>query len=74
MLSKRHDVCRDLATPKFLWDHPTLPNGAQMPFSCSQIEKSVTTSSDPYQVPLSSAAALLTQERKFWAAPMILLY
>ena len=48
---------RDLATPKFQWDHPMLPNGAQAPFSCSQIEKSVTTSSDPYQVLLSSASA-----------------
>lgn len=34
-----------------------LPNGAQAPFSCSQIEKSVTTSSDPYQVHLPSAVA-----------------
>ena len=27
-----------------------LPNGAQVPFTNSQIEKSVSISSDPYQV------------------------
>ena len=41
---------RDLAAPKFQWDQPMLPNGAQVPFSDGQIEKSVSISSDPYQV------------------------
>ena len=43
---------RDLAAPKFQWDLPMLPNGAQVPFTDSQIEKSVSVSSDPYQVQL----------------------
>ena len=51
-------MCRDLATPKFQWDHPMLPNGAQVPFTSSEIEKSVTTSSNPYEVRCPSAAAL----------------
>ena len=43
---------RDLAAPKFQWDLPMLPNGAQVPFTDSQIEKAVSISSDPYQVRL----------------------
>ena len=41
---------RDLAAPKFQWDQPMLPNGAQVPFTDSQIERSVSISSDAYQV------------------------
>lgn len=36
--------------PKFQWDHPVLPSGAQVPFTNAEIEKSVSTSADPYQV------------------------
>lgn len=36
--------------PKFAWDKPMLPDGAQVSFTCSEIEKSVSVSSDPYQV------------------------
>ena len=36
--------------PKFQWDIPMMPNGCQVPFTDSQIEKSVVTSSDPYEV------------------------
>ena len=40
----------DLAMPKFAWDKPMLSDGAQVSFTCSEIEKSVSVSSNPYQV------------------------
>ena len=43
-------ACSDLAMPKFAWDKPMLSDGAQVSFTCSEIEKSVSVSSNPYQV------------------------
>ena len=42
-------ACRDLAMPKFQWDAPMLPTGAAVPFSCKEIERSVSIAADPYQ-------------------------
>ncbi len=36
--------------PKFQWDHPMLSNGAQVPFSSREIDRTVSVSSDPYKV------------------------
>lgn len=43
-------ACRDLSMPKFQWDHPMLSNGAQVPFSSREIDRTVSVSSDPYKV------------------------
>ena len=44
-------VCgrRDLSMPKFQWDVPMLSNGAQVPFSSREIDRTVSVSSDPYK-------------------------
>ncbi|CAK0736174.1 UDP-glucose 6-dehydrogenase 3 [Coccomyxa viridis] len=58
----KDQIYRDLAAPKFQWDLPMLPNGAQVPFTDSQIEKSVSISSDPYQASAGAHALCVITE------------
>ncbi|EIE24160.1 UDP-glucose 6-dehydrogenase [Coccomyxa subellipsoidea C-169] len=59
---QQDQIFRDLSMPKFQWDHPMLPNGAQVPFSSREIDRTVSVSSDPYKACAGSHALCVMTE------------